>query len=115
MLRCADFSRQDRACLPLPIGSGRSSTSSRAHAFKLTKWYFDCAGDDGRTAIGYWASLAWRGLSLTWQSIAVCETGRAPTERWSLAGGAAPTRERDRIVWPATALGCTFAADSCHP
>jgi hypothetical protein len=89
--------------------------SSRAHAFKLTKWYFDCAGDDGRTAIGYWASLAWRGLSLTWQSIAVCETGRAPIERWSLAGGAAPTRERDRIVWPATALGCTFAADSCHP
>lgn len=83
--------------------------------FKLTKWYFDCAGDDGRTAIGYWVSLAWRGLSLTWQSIVVCETGQTCLERSSLGGGAAPEHERDRIVWPASTLECVFAADTRHP
>ncbi|HET9266232.1 MAG TPA: hypothetical protein VFO14_24505 [Vicinamibacterales bacterium] len=89
--------------------------STRDRAFSLAKWYIDCAGDDGRTAIGYWASLAWLGISLTWQAITVYETGCEAIQCSSLAGGPAPAREGDRIVWRPHALGCTFAADIRRP
>jgi len=85
--------------------------ASRAQAFTLTKWYLDCTGDDGCTAIGYWASLAWRGLSLTWQGLSVCEAGGGTIQRSTLTKDRMPARARDRIVWRSRALKCTLAAD----
>jgi len=43
-----------------------------------------------RTVIGYWASLAWRGVALTWQNVTLFEPGKAPVSRSSLASASPP-------------------------
>jgi hypothetical protein len=84
-------------------------------AFALTKWYFDCTAPDGRAAIAYLASLAWRGLSLTWQSVAVYEPGQPPMRRSSLQSAHDPKVDGDRLTWRAPGIGCEIAVDSQHP
>ena len=79
--------------------------------FSLTKWYLDCVDDEGRTAIAYWSSLAWRGLSITWHSLEIHEDGHEPLLRTSLEQTAAPQVGTD-IEWQAPALG---AAVTCRP
>lgn len=89
-------------------------TSSRRHAFTFTKWYLDCVCDDGRTAICYWAALAWRGLSLTWQAVSVWENERRTLKRSTLEGSMTPVRKDNRIAWCAPGLKCQVAADACE-
>ena len=79
--------------------------------FSLTKWYFDCATDDGRTAIGYCASLAWRHVSLTWQALTLWEHGEISLEHSVMAAVAMPRCQGDRIGWSAPRLGCNLAAE----
>lgn len=100
----------------MPISSQLTGlpASSRTHGFTFTKWYLDCVDDDGRVAIGYWASLAWRGLALTWQGLTVIENGRRSIHRSTFAGGEKPARDRDRILWQSPALECGLAAESRH-
>ena len=38
-------------------------------SFAFTKWYIDCLDEEGRLVILYWASLEWRRLRFTWQSV----------------------------------------------
>jgi hypothetical protein len=78
--------------------------------FALTKWYFDCAAEDGRVVIGYWASLAWRALSFTWESVVLYEPGKPPERRSSLSAAKAPDATAQEITWHAPALGCTLEA-----
>jgi hypothetical protein len=80
--------------------------------FQLTKWYVDCVAADGRAVIGYWASLAWRGLALTWQSVTLHEPGRPPLTRSSLASAPCPRAADGRITWNAPALGCAARAEA---
>jgi hypothetical protein len=80
--------------------------------FALTKWYFDCVAEDGRAVIGYWASLGWRGVALTWQSVTVYEPGQLPVTRSSLAPAASPEVVGGTITWNAPALGCTARIES---
>jgi len=77
-------------------------------AFTLTKWYVDCVAPDGRAVIGYWTSLAWRGLALTWQNVVLYEPGRPPARRSSLASAPPPAVSGDAISWSAPALGCVI-------
>jgi hypothetical protein len=107
-----------------------------ARTFSLTKWYLDCVDAGGRAAIAYWASLAWRGLALTWHSVLLHEpagTSRAPhadtlpqgagrqredpfsRQRSSLVRVAAPRRDGCSIVWAARALGCSIAVAPRQP
>ena len=79
-------------------------------AFSLTKWYFDCTSIDGRTAIGYYASLEWRRLSLTWQALSLWDAGELSLERSAMAAGPQPRCDGDRILWNAPRLGCDYAA-----
>jgi hypothetical protein len=79
-------------------------------AFSLTKWYFDCTSSDGRTAVGYCASLDWRRLSLTWQALSLWDRGELSMERSIIAAGSMPWCGGDRIGWSATRLGCDLAA-----
>jgi len=83
--------------------------------FTLTKWYFDCVDPDGRVVIAYWASLAWRRLSLTWQNVVLYEPGEPPARRSSLASSPAPDVGGDAINWRAPALGCTIDVESRQP
>lgn len=80
--------------------------------FTLTKWYFDCVAPDGRVVIGYWASLAWRRLALTWQHVALYESGQAPVRRSSLVPTPAPEVAGDTIAWHAPALACVMGVRS---
>jgi len=80
--------------------------------FTLTKWYFDCVAPNGRVVIGYWASLAWRHLSFTWQTVVLYETGRSPTRRSSLVRAPPPSVGCDTITWRAPALGCVIDVES---
>ena len=79
--------------------------------FSFTKWYLDCVEAEGRrSAIAYWASLAWHGLALTWHSVLLHEADRPPLQRTSLARVAAPRRRSGAIVWRAPAIGCELSA-----
>jgi hypothetical protein len=80
--------------------------------FRLVKWYFDCVVADGRVVIGYWASIAWRGIALTWQNITVFEPGGTPISRSSLRPSPSPEVVSDTIVWNAGALSARAQIDS---
>ena len=80
--------------------------------FALTKWYFDCVAADGRAVIGYWASLAWRGVALTWQSVTLHEPGRPPFTRSSLASAPPPEATDGTIAWNAPTLACVARIES---
>ena len=75
--------------------------------FALTKWYFDCVAADGRAVIGYWASLAWRGVALTWQNVSLYEAGRPPVVRSSLTSEPPPRVDGNRIIWNSPSLACS--------
>lgn len=83
--------------------------------FALTKWYFDCVAAGGRVVIGYWASLAWRRLKLTWQNVVLYEPGRPPVRRSSLASAPPPDVGAGTIRWRAPALGCDIDVESRRP
>ena len=85
----------------------------RSHPpFALTKWYFDCVAANGRAVIGYWASLAWRGVALTWQSVTVYEPWRPPVTRTSLVPSPSPEAAGGTIAWNAPALACAARIES---
>jgi len=80
--------------------------------FSLTKWYFDCVAADGRAVIGYWASLAWRKVALTWQNVTLYEPGHPPSGRSSLASAPPPDVDGNTIAWRAPALSCEIDVES---
>jgi len=80
--------------------------------FTVTKWYFDCVDPDGRVVIGYWASLAWRSLAVTWQNVVLYELGQPPARRSSLVPAPPPDFGDDAISWRAPALGCVIDVES---
>lgn len=80
-------------------------------AFQLTKWYFDCVDEEARAVIGYWASLSWRGVALTWQNVTLFEPGRAPVSRSSLAPATPPSA----TSWRSEALGCAMDFEPALP
>lgn len=94
------------------MGEIADHAGSRLSPFAFTKWYLDCVDDEGRIAIGYWASLAWGGLALTWHALSVTEDGRRSVHRTALAGGGMPVCESNRILWRAPTLGCVLTADA---
>jgi hypothetical protein len=81
-------------------------------SFTLSKWYFDCVAPDGRVVIGYWASLVWRRLALTWQNVVLYELGEVPVRRSSLMASPPPDVDGDAITWRAPALGCVIDVKS---
>lgn len=85
-----------------------------AAPFTLSKWYLDCVAPDGRVAIGYWASLAWRDLSITWQQVTLHEPGKPPRRQSNLSASPPPDVGVDAITWRAPALDCTVVVRSRH-
>jgi hypothetical protein len=108
-LRTIPSCRPMRRRRNLPAPEADMPSASR---FELTKWYFDCVAPDGRAVIGYWASLAWRGMALTWQSVTLFEPGRPPIARSRLGSAPPPRVEGRRITWDTPALGCIAGFES---
>jgi hypothetical protein len=88
-----------------------TQTGRRLAPFALTKWYFDCVADDGRVVIGYWASLAWRKLAFTWESVVLYEPGKPPGRRSAISTSPAPEVNADAIAWHSSALRCSLEAE----
>jgi hypothetical protein len=80
--------------------------------FMLTKWYFDCVAADGRAVIGYWASLAWRGVALTWQNVTLYEADRPPISRSCVLPAPPPLMTGDAIRCDMPALDCRVHIES---
>lgn len=70
---------------------------------------------EARAVIGYWASLAWRGVALTWQNVTLFEPGKPPVSRSSLASASAPSANGGAIAWRAEALGCAMDFEPRQP
>jgi hypothetical protein len=82
------------------------------HNFAVTKWYLDCVGLDGSTAIAYWTNIAWRGPAITWHSLAVYRPGADALTRSSARAVPAPGRSNDTILWQSDPLNCRL---TCQP
>lgn len=80
-------------------------------SFALSKWYFDCVADDGRTAIAYASVLRWRGLSIHWSSIDV-RNGSSTVHRASTRRAAVPQRSNGSMQWRSSALGCAVDCEA---
>jgi hypothetical protein len=91
-----------------PASRGRRSSAP----FELVKWYLDCVTPDGSVVIGYWASLTWRRLALTWQNVVRHAPGAPSVRRSSLASAAPPDAHGDSIAWRARDLGCEIDVHS---
>jgi hypothetical protein len=90
----------------------QTNTAMRRAPFTLTKWYFDCVAADGRAVIGYWASLAWHNVALTWQNVTLYEAGQSPVSRSSLAPTSPPEVVANMITCCAPALACVTSVES---
>jgi hypothetical protein len=93
----------------------RTEVRGLSSDFVLVKWYLDCVDRHGHTVIAYWASLAWGGLSFTWQSLELYEANRATKRRWSVQRSSPPERLRTGISWQAPALGCAITIEARQP
>ena len=94
------------------MANEQTISASPTEAFSLTKWYFDCTSEDGRTTVGYCAGLVWAGVSLTWQALTMWKDGQLIVERSTLSRSPMPRRDRNRITWEAPGLGCNFAVEA---
>jgi hypothetical protein len=83
--------------------------------FAFTKWYLDCVADDGRVAIGYWASLSWRAVSLVWQGLSLYEPGCPPFQRTTLRRHLPPKNDHGRIRWENPGVGVVLTAEIRQP
>jgi len=67
-------------------------------SFVLSKWYFDCVADDGRTFIGYLAELRWKSLAIHYQSILLHPEKDGARTRSSLRRCRPPVVSRSRLT-----------------
>lgn len=71
--------------------------------FNLSKWYVDCTNRSGEAAIGYWAELSWRHLSVRYASVMLFADNLL-VERHSLRPGPEPQLEDGLIEWSCKAI-----------
>lgn len=83
--------------------------------FALRKWYMDGTDQVGRSFIGYWSSLSWRGLSVVWQSIATYAPGARPTRRWSVHKSRPPSRHGSSLLWESPPIAASVEMESSRP
>ncbi len=67
------------------------------HPFLLTKWYLDCAAENGDTVILYVADLRWNAIRVHYGSLLTVFEGRVGSSS-SLRGGAAPAVQDRKIA-----------------
>lgn len=81
----------------------------RRPSFQLDKWYLDCVADDGRALIGYWASLRWGRVRLSYAAAIELGPGGV-SQRTSLRRSPPPALDDAHLSWNHAALGIGFDA-----
>ena len=77
---------------------------SRIPPFALSKWYFDCVAEDGRTFIAYLAKLRWKSLSIHYQSSLLLSDGEEMQTRFSLRSAPPPSVSSPALTWKSSPL-----------
>jgi hypothetical protein len=77
---------------------------TRNPPFTLSKWYFDCVHEDGRTFIGYLGELRWKSLSIHYQSLLLHSDSEGTRTRFSLRSCPPPTVSGPALVWKSSPL-----------
>jgi hypothetical protein len=67
--------------------------------FMLSKWYADCANEQGDAMILYSAELNWRGPDIHYSSLLTHRSGSSPRSRFSLRRQPAPQVQEKSIEW----------------
>jgi len=70
-----------------------------AAEFRLTKWYLDAVGADGRAFVGHHAALVWHGLRLHHAAIMGRDASGRVTERWGSRGATPPSLDGAGVRW----------------
>lgn len=83
--------------------------------FALRKWYLDGTDHVGRSLIGYWSSLSWRGLEVIWQSVSTYAPGARPTRRWSVHKSRPPARHGTSLLWESPPVATTIEMTTALP
>ncbi len=78
-------------------------------AFELSKWYADCATEQGGAVIVYRAELRWRGPVIHYASLLESHDGLPARSRFSLRKRPAPAVRDGRIEWKSPA----WSAEAC--
>jgi hypothetical protein len=78
-------------------------------AFQLDKWYLDGVAADGRAFIGYWASLRWGWVRLSYAAAIEVGSGGV-VQRTSFRRSPAPTEGASGVEWIQMPLGVTYRA-----
>ena len=73
--------------------------------FHLSKWYFDCVGDDGEVFIGYAGLARYRRASFSYSSVLRYQDARGMVTDSSLRPFRAPAEDADTIHWTPAGLG----------
>ncbi|MCB0550207.1 MAG: hypothetical protein KDD19_21745 [Phaeodactylibacter sp.] len=73
--------------------------------FYLSKWYLDCMDEQGNAAIGYAATMRWRGLELPYTSLLLYEDGKGASERSRFQQLNWPSQMGDQIIWEDGSFG----------
>jgi hypothetical protein len=77
---------------------------TRNPPFALSKWYFDCVAEDGRTFIGYLGELRWKSLTIHYQSLLLHSASEGTQTRFSLRSAPPPTVSGLELVWKSSPL-----------
>ena len=72
--------------------------------FRLTKWYADCIGENGDTAIVYCGTVRWRTIVLPYASVLEAIAVNQPRTGYSLRKCAMPVEEGTTIRWQSKSL-----------
>jgi len=72
-------------------------------AFELSKWYADCASDQGDAAIVYHAELRWRALRIHYASLLTRRAGEEARAVYTLRKQQEPAIRDDEIAWESPA------------
>jgi hypothetical protein len=67
--------------------------------FTLSKWYADCAGEQGDAMILYSAELRWRGPAIHYTSLLTHRSGSLPRSRFSLRRQPTPVVLENSVEW----------------
>ena len=83
--------------------------------FSLTKWYIDCVAPDGRSAIGYWLSVSWKGLHFSFTGLAAHTPGSPPRFWQRRTRAVEPARAGGLFEWQDPDLGVTARGQARQP
>jgi len=97
------------------VGLLKRNPLTAKRTFHLTKWYADCIGENGDTAIVYCGIARWRAIALHYASVLGAIAVNQPSTRYSLRKCAMPVEKGTTIRWQSKSLKTKGAWERLDP